>query len=230
MTRAAGGGILAPMGRDRELGVLFPRPSTGYVPPECACALMQLELAALAEDIAGVRAQARRVAAGTLDLRHAPADPDGSEAPVVRPIEPGDARELARTFGRLSALTRFRRFLVPLDQLSHRQLDYLTRVDQVNHVALIAVDPATGAGLGVARFVRDPDQPCRAVFAAVVADAWQGRGIGTLLISRLAERARSLGIEVLEGRTVAANRAARRLGAATTLDGCAGTLVVTLRP
>jgi GNAT superfamily N-acetyltransferase len=218
------------MSRDRELGVLFPRASAGHVPPERACAVMERELAALAEDIAGVRARARRVAAGGLDLRRSPAAPDGSLPPVVRPIEPGDARELARTFGRLSALTRFRRFLVPLDQLTHRQLDYLTRVDQVDHVALIAVDPVTGAGLGAARFVRDPEQPSRAVFAAVVADAWQGRGIGTLLLSRLAERARSLGVEVLEGRTVAANRAARRLGAAATLDGCAGTLVLTLRP
>jgi RimJ/RimL family protein N-acetyltransferase len=178
-----------------------------------------------------VRARARRVAPGGLDLgRSVPAPvPAGPSAVLVRPIEPGDARELSRTFGRLSALSRFRRFLVPLDQLTHHQLHYLTHVDHVNHEALIALDAATGAGVGIARFIRDPDDRSRGRFAAVVADDWQGRGIGTLLVSRLTERAHTLGIEVLEGRTVAANRAARRL-AASSLDGCAGTLVLTLQP
>jgi RimJ/RimL family protein N-acetyltransferase len=208
-----------------ELVILVPREFDGHVPPERACAVMEAELRALGQDIAARRAHARRVAAGGLDRRSAPA---GSSQVVVRPIEPGDARELARTFGRLSALSRFRRFLAPLERLSQRQLEYLTCVDHLDHEALIALDAATGAGVGVARYVRDPVQPRRADFATVVADAWQGRGIGALLVSRLAEHAAGNGIEVLEGRTVAANRAARRLAHAS-LDACAGTLVLTLR-
>jgi GNAT superfamily N-acetyltransferase len=216
-------------GVSHELGILVPRELGGYVPPERACTVMAAELRALGQDIAACRAHARRVAAGGLD-RRSPSAPDtaGSRQIVVRPIEPGDARELARVFGRLSALSRFRRFLAPLERLSQGQLEYLTCVDHVDHEALIALDAATGAGVGVARYVRDPAQPRRGDFATEVADAWQGRGIGALLVSRLAEHAAGNGIEVLEGRTVAANRAARRLAHAS-LDACAGTLVLTLR-
>ena len=73
--------------------------------------------------------------------------------------------------------------------------------------------------IGVARFVRtDPGSPAAEVAVAVV-DDWQGRGLGTLLLDRLAARAREEGIERFTATVLADNRAVielmERLGETT---------------
>ena len=118
---------------------------------------------------------------------------DGSEV-LIRPIEPGDREQLAAEFARLSPESRYRRFLVPMTRLTDDMLDYLTEVDHHDHEALVALDPASGEGAGVARYVRLEDRPDVAEAAVTVADVWQGRGLGTLLLELLAGRARQEGI------------------------------------
>ena len=88
-------------------------------------------------------------------------------------------------------------------RLSDRDLDYLTRVDHHDHEALVAVDAGTGDGIGVARYVRtgaDVAEP-----AIVVADDWQGRGVGGLLLDALAERATEEGVRRFEAPVLATN-------------------------
>ena len=118
---------------------------------------------------------------------------DGSEV-VVRPIEADDRERLAAGFARLSPESRYRRFLVPMARLSDEMLDYLVKVDHHDHEALVALDVATGEGAGVARYVRLADRPEVAEAAVTVADDWQGRGLGTMLLELLAGRARQEGI------------------------------------
>ena len=60
---------------------------------------------------------------------------------------------------------------------------------------LVAFAPREPESLGVARFIRDPDSPETAEVAIVVADAWQRRGLGTLLLRELAGRAADVGIK-----------------------------------
>jgi GNAT superfamily N-acetyltransferase len=181
------------------------------------------ELGALEEDIGCARATARRPTAGLgLDL-HAHPEPahavmhgehvrlaDGGEI-VVRPIEPGDAHDLAVGVQHLSALSRFRRFRAPIDHLSPGQLTELTHVDHESHEAMVAFDAATGEGIGVARYVRAPDDPAQAEFTCAVLDRWQRRGVGTALVQRLAARARAVGIERFTALIVVGNEPARRL-------------------
>lgn len=114
---------------------------------------------------------------------------DGSHV-EIRPLGPGDRAGLAAGFERLSDLSRYRRFLSPTRRLSQSQLKYLTELDHRDHEALVAVDPATSNGLGVARYVRSPADPSEAEFAVAVADDWQRRGLGTTLLRYLAARAR----------------------------------------
>ncbi len=118
---------------------------------------------------------------------------DGREV-LIAPLTPADARLLADAFERLSEESRRLRFLGPKTTLSQSDLRHLTAVDGHDHVALAAIDPASGHGVAIGRFVRDPGDPERAEVALTVADEWQRRGLGKLLLSRLTERAREQGI------------------------------------
>jgi RimJ/RimL family protein N-acetyltransferase len=107
---------------------------------------------------------------------------------------------------RLSPQSRYRRFFTPTSQLSQSQLRYLTEVDHHDHEALVALEPATGHGIGVARFVRSPRDPELAEVAVAVADSWQGRGAGTVLLHRLTERAREEGVRRFSAEILAENQ------------------------
>jgi GNAT superfamily N-acetyltransferase len=113
---------------------------------------------------------------------------------VISRITPRDAPLLADGFARLSAESRRLRFLAAKPTLTQAELRYLTEVDGHKHEAIGAIDPATGTGVAVARFVRDERNPTRAEVAITVADEWQHRGVGKLLLARLADRAREEGI------------------------------------
>jgi GNAT superfamily N-acetyltransferase len=134
------------------------------------------------------------------DVIENPATPGGERAVTsgglevwIRPIRPGDKELLADGFERLSPRSRFRRFFQPLNRLSERDLAYLTEIDHHDHEALGALDPETGDLIGVARYVRIGD-PGYAEVSVVVGDPWQRRGVATMLLERLVERARAAGI------------------------------------
>jgi nucleotide-binding universal stress UspA family protein/GNAT superfamily N-acetyltransferase len=133
---------------------------------------------------------------------------DGSRV-RIRPLEPDDRDLLAEGFERLSAESRYRRFFGPVARLRERDLDYLTRVDHHDHEALLALDLETDEGVGVARFVRTGPEVAEP--ALVVADAWQGRGVGSRLLEALADRARQEGIRRFEAPILATNTDAIRV-------------------
>ena len=118
---------------------------------------------------------------------------DGSRV-LIRQVRPADAPLLADGFARLSDKSRRMRFLARKDQLSAAELRYFTDVDHHDHEALGALDQADGRGVGVARYVRDAEDPHAAEIAVTIVDDWQGRGLGTELLTRLSGRARSEGI------------------------------------
>jgi RimJ/RimL family protein N-acetyltransferase len=62
-----------------------------------------------------------------------------------------------------------------------------------------------------ARFVRDDHDPAIAEIAFTVADAYQGRGIGSFLIAALSVAARVDGVERFSGRMLADNVAMRTI-------------------
>jgi RimJ/RimL family protein N-acetyltransferase len=113
---------------------------------------------------------------------------DGVEL-VIRQVRPDDKALIAEGIERLSPESRYRRFFRPLDHLSERDLVYLTEIDHTDHEALAAIDPETGALVGVARYVRGAE-PHLAEVSVAVGDPWQRRGVATALLERLVERAR----------------------------------------
>jgi acetyltransferase len=129
----------------------------------------------------------------------------------IRPLAAADRDRLADAFAGLSERTRYERFLGPKPRLSEAELRFLCDVDHRRHEALAAIDPSDGRIVGVARYVTWPDRPGTADVAFVVADAWQGQGIGTLLMCRLLAVAPRNGVRRLTATTFAANRPARAL-------------------
>jgi RimJ/RimL family protein N-acetyltransferase len=131
---------------------------------------------------------------------------------VVRPIEPSDKERLVNGLRQLSLESIRRRFLAAKPRFSQSELRYLTEVDGVNHIALVAVledDPEQL--VAVARCVRLPDRPGTAEMAIVVGDPWQGQGVGRELARRLADAALAVGIRRFAATMLGDNEAARRL-------------------
>lgn len=120
--------------------------------------------------------------------------PDGTPI-LIRRVRPSDRDELAAAYEALSPESRRLRFFSPPTHLSEMLLDYLTDLDFVDRFALVARTSDDERGLGIARWIRDPEQPNKAAAAVTVADDWHGRGIGTQLLLALIEEARVAGID-----------------------------------
>ena len=112
----------------------------------------------------------------------------------TRPLRPDDREKLRNGFARMSPESKYRRFFAAPATLSERTLDYLTRTDGWNHVAIGAELADEGAdpsyGIGIARFVRLADHPGTAEAAVAVIDEMQRRGVGRLLLGELIKAAR----------------------------------------
>lgn len=113
---------------------------------------------------------------------------------LIRAIRPQDKPALVKAFEGLSEETRERRFFAPIKHLTTADLHYFTEVDHTDHEALVAI-AANGQLIGVARYIGWPEKPTMAEVAVVVADDWQGRGIGSSLLTRLTLRARAAGVK-----------------------------------
>lgn len=102
-------------------------------------------------------------------------------------------------YERLSADSKFQRFVSPIPQLSESLLDQLVdSVDGVDHVAYyLFVEDWHDLPVGIGRIVRYPDEPDLADIAVTVQDEWQGRGIATALVAFLVEH-RPVGVTRLE--------------------------------
>lgn len=116
---------------------------------------------------------------------------------TLRAIRPDDAPRLQIAMTRLSPQSAFLRFLLPLHSLSDGEAQRLATVDYSQRMAIVATIPYDGeeAIIGVARYAMT-DKPDEAEPAIVVGDAFQGRGLGTMLLAQLARYARAQGIRV----------------------------------
>ncbi|MEJ5914212.1 bifunctional acetate--CoA ligase family protein/GNAT family N-acetyltransferase [Pseudokineococcus sp. 1T1Z-3] len=138
---------------------------------------------------------------------------DGTTA-HLRPISPGDADALQRFHVAQSAESTYLRFFSVMPRLSERDLERFTHVDHADRVALIATSGEDIIGIG--RYDRlDPDEhggvPGRAgggtaEVAFNVADAHQGRGLGSVLLEHLAAAARERGVHRFTAEVLPQNR------------------------
>jgi len=126
---------------------------------------------------------------------------------LLRPIRPEDEPELQATFRKLSPENIRLRFFIPLRTLSHDLAARLTQIDYDREMALVVTEPGpagTRPIYGVVRIATDPDKE-RAEFAIVVRDDVAGRGLGTLLMSKITAYAASCGIREIFGYVLSEN-------------------------
>ena len=144
---------------------------------------------------------------------------------IVRPLLEEDRAMVAEAYRRLSPEARYQRFWTRTgEMLGDAMLDRLVRQDPARHMTWAVLDPARKfPGVGGASWWRNAASPDEAEISAMVLDADQGRGIGTLLLAVMWLSAFRAGLEHLVGYTLAENRCAanwmRDCGAQGAWDG-----------
>src|SRR3954468_12147656 len=131
---------------------------------------------------------------------------DGSSV-HLRPVRPDDASRIGTLYRELSTESRVLRFFsaaVDLDAAADRE----ARLGGAYSLGLVATTGTDERLVGQASFVGDAD-PCAEV-AFAIAEEYQGRGLGTLLLGQLAEVAAARGIQTFEALVLPANH--RMLG------------------
>ena len=129
----------------------------------------------------------------------------GDEVVTVRPARPEDAGSIGAYIRSLSFASRYSRFLGPVNELAPADLHRITHGNDAAPPALI-VESGDGDArtvIGEARYAFD-GIACE--FALSVSDAWRGRGLGTLLMGIIEERARLRGACYLIGDVLRSNR------------------------
>lgn len=131
---------------------------------------------------------------------------------IIRPVRPEDAQMQQAFVRNLSEESRYNRYMSSIKQLSQTMLVRFTQLDYDREMALAMTRQAAEGEeqLAVARFITDPDnEGCE--FALEVADAWQGKGIGYILMNALFDAAREQGLKVMRGEVLAGNKGMLKL-------------------
>ncbi len=119
-----------------------------------------------------------------------------------------DKQCFADAFDGLSDRTRYSRYHAPIKRLPDSYLESLVQADNRNSVVVVAhiADGDSQEGAGMARYVCLKDEPNVAEFSLTIADNFQGRGLGGILLNHLVQHARSNDVFTLRGYVISDNK------------------------
>jgi acetyltransferase len=131
----------------------------------------------------------------------------------IRLIRPDDAALLVDLFESLSPRSKYMRFFTHIKCLTKSMITQFVQIDYDREIALVALSKSglEKKMLGVARVIRGGDQK-QAEFSVIVADSWQGKGIGAALLQRCISMAKERGIQRVTGIVLAENTQMLALG------------------
>ncbi|MGH3086885.1 MAG: GNAT family N-acetyltransferase, partial [Rubrobacteraceae bacterium] len=136
----------------------------------------------------------------------------------VRPIRPEDEPLMAEFHESLSEQSVYMRYfhMMNLDQrTAHERLTRICFIDYDREMALVAErrNPETGEPeiMGVGRLSRHGYAPGEAEFSVLIADPFQRRGLGTLLLRQLLEVGKSEGLRRINADILFDNRPMQRI-------------------
>lgn len=137
---------------------------------------------------------------------------NNGEVVTIRPVRPEDAQMQQEFVRSLSDESRYNRYMSSIKQLSQAMLVRFTQLDYDREMALAMTSEVDGVEQqhAVARFITDPDnESCE--FALEVADSWQGKGIGFLMMNALFDAAREQGLKIMRGEVLVGNKGMLKL-------------------
>lgn len=129
----------------------------------------------------------------------------------IRALRPDDKADMLAAIDRTSTQSRQRRFFAPKRGFSDSEITFFMDVDFTSHVALVAEINNGGHPeiVGGGRYV--VTKPGQAEVAFVVIDAYQGRGLGKILMRHLVRWANDAGLKELIAEVLPENQAMRRV-------------------
>jgi acetyltransferase len=134
---------------------------------------------------------------------------------LVRPLRPQDGVLYPDFIAHVTIEDTRLRFFAPIRELSEQRIAELTRLDYTRAMAFIALAEDTGEMLGVVRLHLDADGQ-GGEYAVIVRSAMKGRGLGWLLMRRMIDYAKAIGLKRIHGQVLAENitmlRMCRELG------------------
>jgi acetyltransferase len=131
---------------------------------------------------------------------------DGSPV-LLRPMKPEDEALVADFLGKCSEDTIYFRYFKLIRHWTHEMLIRFTQNDYDRELGLMAIGqpPGPEVMLGVSRLYMEPHRE-QAEFAVIVADPWQGKGLGPKLLEEVIAIAREQGVKRLLGDVLAQNQ------------------------
>jgi ribosomal protein S18 acetylase RimI-like enzyme len=129
----------------------------------------------------------------------------------IRALRRDDRADLLAAMGRTGMQSLQRRFFVPKNGVSEEEIAFFLDIDFESHVALVAQTDEVGrpAIVGGGRYI--VAQPGQAEVAFLVIDAYQGQGIGTILMRHLMILARDAGLKEMIAEVLPENSAMLKL-------------------
>lgn len=126
---------------------------------------------------------------------------------LIRPMKPEDEPLVEDLLDNCSEQTIYFRYFSVIKSWPHEALIRFTQNDYDREIGIAAIGlpPGPGVMMGVGRLVMSPGRDT-AEFAAIVADPWQGKGLGPKLIQRVIEIARENNIRNLSGDVLTQNQ------------------------
>lgn len=132
---------------------------------------------------------------------------DGREV-ILRAIAEGDKAEIVQAFDRLSADSRYLRFMRHKKQIDPAALEQGVHPSPGQAFVLVATVPAADGIdiVGAAQYLHAAKSAGRTCeFAVTVAEDWRGGGLAARLLHGLLRRARHDGFDTMEGWVLAEN-------------------------
>lgn len=126
---------------------------------------------------------------------------------LIRPMKPEDEFLVRDLLDNCSQQTIYFRYFSVVKSWPHESLVRFTQYDYDREIGIAAIGlpPGPSTMMGVGRLVMPPGRP-EAEFAVIVADPWQGKGLGEKLIERVIEIARENGVQALSGDVLPENQ------------------------
>src|SRR5436309_5520732 len=135
--------------------------------------------------------------------------PDGTRV-LMRPLKPEDSALYPEFITHVTLEDSRLRFFSAIKELSEERIEQLTHLDYARAMAFIALDEATGKMLGVVRLHLDNTRE-GGEYAVIVRSELKGHGLGWLLMQRMIEYARALGLNRVYGQVLAENTTMLRM-------------------